>query len=70
MYVLAGVRAGRGDAMLALSPRGLDPLTSGLLAFDCRRMESAIAAFSELPGDHPDRCFGLRWLPGGSQCTG
>lgn len=57
LYVLAGIRAGRADRVADLARHGLDERTRGLLAFELRRMADAIAAFSALPADHPDRSF-------------
>ena len=57
LYVLAGVSAGRADAVATLAENRLDPLVRGLLAFDRRRSADAIAAFRSLPPDHVDRSF-------------
>jgi hypothetical protein len=57
LYVLAGIRAGRAEEVAGLARRQVDDRTRGLLAFERRRMAEAIAAFAELPGDHPDRNF-------------
>lgn len=57
LHALARMRAGPAEAAAALAQDDLDPLVRGLLAFDRRRTEDAVAAFKDLPQDHCDRSF-------------
>ncbi len=53
----AGLRAAGAEAVAPLMQRGVDPFVTGLFAVDHRRFAEAVAAFRELPTDHPDRSF-------------
>lgn len=56
LYVRAALRAGRAEEVAGLAQR-VDSHARGLLAFECRRVAEAIAAFASLSVDHPDRSF-------------
>jgi ubiquinone/menaquinone biosynthesis C-methylase UbiE len=56
LYVLAALRAGRAEEVAGLAQR-VDSRARGLLALERRRVAEAIAAFTALSVDHPDRSF-------------